>query len=138
MRYLAMLALVCSLIILGCKEPAPPGGTAKADEGGEVEMERVKAQAGVGKQGQVIGKKEGVLRTPVKALFTAKQKIAFMKVEHALNLYDAEHGYKPKTHEDFMSKIVEFNNIELPELPEGQTYIWDPEAGELLVEKPKS
>ncbi len=125
------------LMFVGCKPPEDPNAVANQDDG-PVEMERVKAEAGVGKQGQVIGDKEGFLRTPAKALFTAKQKIAFMSVEHALNLYKAEHDAVPKTHDEFMDKIVKFNNIQLPELPEGQKYIWDPEQGELMVEKPKS
>ena len=137
MRFLLSCLVVLLLFSTGCKEPegAP---VAEAEPQGEVEMERVKAEAGVGKQGQIIGDKQGFLRTPAKALFTAKQKIAFLKVEHALNLYDAEHGFKPKTEEEFMEKVIKFNNIELPVLPEGQIYVWDGEAGELLVEKPKS
>ena len=132
-----LLLLIAMLILTGCKPPKPPG-SAVAQEPGEVEMERVKAEAGVGKQGQIIGDKEGFLRTPAKALFTAKQKLAFLKVEHALNLYDGLNGHKPKTHEVFMKDVIEFNKIDLPELPEGQVYIWDPESAELLVEKPKS
>ena len=131
---IAVLGLV-TICFVGCKPPEDPNAVAEveADSG---ETERVKAEAGVGKQGQVIGNKEGFLRTPVKALFVAKQRVAFLKVEQALNLYNAEHGFKPKTHEEFMEKIIKPNNIELPELPEGQTYVWDPEAGELMVEKP--
>ena len=137
MRFLLSCLVVLLVFSTGCKEPegAP---VADAEPQGEVEMERVKAEAGVGKQGQIIGDKQGFLRTPAKALFTSKQKLAFMSIQHAVNLYDAEHGFKPKTHEEFMDKIIDFNGIELPELPEGQTYVWDGEAGELLVEKPKS
>lgn len=133
----------CSMFIVcfvglfsGCADPVAPAAENQTDDA-PVEMERVKAEAGVGKQGQVIGDKEGILRTPAKALFTAKQKIAFMKVEHALNLYEGLEGHKPKSHEEFMEKVIKFNNIELPELPEGQTYVWDPDESQLLVEKPK-
>ena len=135
LKSIAVLGLL-SISSLGCMPPEAPQADAEADK--PKEMERVKAEAGVGKEGQIIGDKEGFLRTPAKALFTAKQKLAFMQVQQALNLYDAEHGYKPKSHEEFMEKIIDFNNIPLPELPEGQTYIWDAEAGELMVEKPKN
>jgi hypothetical protein len=130
-----MLAVAFLTAVTGCKEPKPPE-SADADAV-PVELERVKAEAGVGKQGQIIGDKEGFLRTPVKAYFSARQQIQFLKVQQALNLYEAEHGFKPKSHEEFMSKIIEFNLIELPELPAGQSYIWDPERGELLVERPQ-
>lgn len=119
----------------GCKPPADPNAVAETEPTNQ-ESERVKAEAGVGKRGQVIGDKEGVLRTPFKALFMTEQRVVFMNIERALNLYNAEHGFKPKTHEEFMEKIIKFNKIMLPELPEGQTYIWDAEAGELMVEKP--
>ena len=142
MRFFNLLSiLVLPIFVLpGCKEPQPVGQVEDSapEDAGEVEMEQVKAEAGVGKQGQIIGDKEGFLRTPVKALFKVKQQAEFLKVEYALNLYEAEHGYKPKTEEEFMKKIVEFNNIKLPELPEGQKYVWDAEQGELMVERPKS
>lgn len=140
-KLLSLLLVASLLIFSGClAEPVPvtEEGGAAAGEAGPQEMEQVKAEAGVGKQGQIIGDKEGVLVTPVKALFKVKQQAAFLKVDYALKLYDAEHGYKPKTEEEFMAKIIEFNKIELPELPEGQKYFWDPEAGELMVERPRS
>ena len=37
-----------------------------------------------------------------------------------------------------MEKVIKANNIELPKLPDGQIYIWDPDAAELLVERPKT
>ena len=132
-----LIVLMFAGSMIGCQEPEAPV-TAEAQNDGPTEMERVKAEAGVGKEGQIIGDKEGFLRTPAKVLFSAKQKIAFLKVERAVNLYDGLEGHKPKTHEEFMEKVIKFNNIELPELPEGQIYIWDPEAGELLVERPKT
>ena len=130
-------SLVCATLILslGCKPPHDPNAAIKAE--GPVETELVKAEAGVGKEGQVIGDKEGFLRTPAKALFMTKQRIVFMAIDKALQLYETEHETHPKTQEEFMEKIVKFNKIKLPELPEGQKYGWDGEKGELLVEKPK-
>lgn len=134
LKSLFMIGLL-TICFCGCKPPEDPNAVAEAKEASG-ETERVKAEAGVGKQGQIIGNKDGFLRTPAKAFFSAKQKIAFLQVKQALQLYDAQHGFKPKTHDEFMDKIIKFNNIKLPELPEGQSYIWDPEAGELMVEKP--
>ena len=133
---ISIFALLLLCIATGCQEPEPPVSNVAND--GPPEIERVVAEAGVGKQGQVIGEKEGFLRTPAKALFSAKQKIAFMSVEHAVNLYEGLEGHKPKTHEEFMEKVVKFNNIQLPELPEGHIYVWDPDKGQLMVERPKA
>ena len=41
------------------------------------------------------------------------------------------------SHEEFMEKIVQANNIRLPELPEGHRYLYDPTTNELMVERPK-
>jgi hypothetical protein len=46
-------------------------------------------------------------------------------VTHALQLYNAEHGKYPKTHEEFMEKIIKANEIKLPELEPGYEYIYD-------------
>ncbi len=134
-----IVLLIVVIFSIGCKEPKSPDTSAvDGQQKGPVEMERVVAEVGVAKQGRVIGDKEGFLRTPVKALFTAKQKVAFeFKVKPAVNLYEAENGFKPKTHEEFMEKIIKFNEIEVPELPAGHSYVWDPKVGELMVDRPK-
>jgi hypothetical protein len=120
---------------IGCK---PPTEMSSGNEKETVEMERVTAEAGVGKQGQIIGDDEGFLLTPAKAFFKTKQRVVFeIQIPHALELYRAEHESLPKSHDEFMEKIVEFNNIKLPELPEGQVYVWDVERGELMVDRPK-
>jgi hypothetical protein len=46
-------------------------------------------------------------------------------------------GRGPKTHEEFMEKIIRANDIKLPELPSGHRYVYDPVQGELLVEQPR-
>jgi hypothetical protein len=55
-----------------------------------------------------------------------------------MQLYEATNGKKPTTHEEFMEQIIRANQIVLPELPAGQRYVYDPETGELMVEKPAS
>lgn len=137
MRSLLLLVVVAGLSLFGC---SPPHQTAEApaEPAAPVETETVAAEAGVGKEGQKLKGKEGVMITPIKALFNTKQRVAFeFKVEPALRLYEAEKGYRPKTHEEFMDKIIKFNQIELPELPAGHEYVYDPAKGELMVKRPK-
>lgn len=114
---------------------AQPQAAAPVEPAAE-EMERKKAQAGVGVQGQDIPQELGT--TAVKAYFMTKQRTVFdIQIPSALNLYKAERGYGPKSHDDFMEQIVRANQIQLPELPPGQRYLWDPEKQELFVEHPK-
>ncbi len=135
----ALSILVLAVVIFGCKPPYDArAGSAKTNEPKVVETERVTAEPGVGREGQTLKGKEGVLITPVKALFDTKQRVVFeMQIAPAMNLYKAEKGYPPKTEEEFMSQIIELNHIQLPELPAGQRYVYDPEKGELMVERPK-
>ena len=91
------------------------------------------AQPGVGKHSRnLIGK--GLLVTPVRTLFTAKEKAVFeIQIPHALQLHKALHGHAPKSHDEFMQTIIRENQIRLPELPAGQTYEFDPKQEKLIV-----
>jgi hypothetical protein len=117
-------------------EPAavvPPPAEPAADAAAE--MVREKAEVGVGEKGN--DQSEGLYSTPVKAYFRAKEQVAFnVQIPSNMNLYKAEHGHAPRTHEEFMEKIVKAGMIRLPELPAGHRYVYDPEKEELLVEHP--
>lgn len=107
------------------------------------ETELVKAEVGAGKKGH-YGENEGekatgLITVPVATLFRAQEMAAYdISVPHAMNLYKAEHdGKGPATHEDFMKDIIQFNQIKLPELPDGHKYVYDPATEQLMIEKPK-
>jgi len=105
--------------------PAPP-------------MERVAAKAGVGKKGQSLKNDTGITVEPVKQLIRFEQRAVFdIQIKQALDLYKASTGSHPKTHEEFMEKVINANGIKLPELPAGQKYVFDPEQAQLMVERPQ-
>ena len=60
--------------------------------------------------------------------FWAEHEMIRHSITHALNLFNATEGRYPKSHDEFMEKIVKFNQLTLPELPEGEEYIFDPNA----------
>ena len=91
-----------------------------------------KAQAGVTGKGNYG---PGAVTTPISVYFQAQERLIFLQVQQALNLYEGEHGSKPKTEDEFMKKVIEFNQIRLPQLPAGSKYKYDPQKGELLVER---
>ncbi len=98
---------------------------------------QVKAGVGSGKKGRSLDKHEGIIVTPAKTYFIAKEKIKFeIEIPKALQLFDALEGRAPNTHEEFMEKVIKAYNIELPELPEGHKYVYDPMTKTLMVEKP--
>ncbi len=91
-----------------------------------------KADVGVGAKGR--GYSQGLITTPVQVFFQARERIVFQNVTHALNLYKAMNG-PPKSHQEFMDKVIKENNIRLPELPEGDRYLYDPKTEQLMVEQ---
>ncbi|MEZ6135409.1 MAG: hypothetical protein R3C53_10915 [Pirellulaceae bacterium] len=142
MKSLADLTLALRLIVLGiflagccgCEMPAdnPPAATPP-----ESDTVAQKAQAGVGKQGQIVqdhSDAQKIISGPVNTLFQFKQKAVFdIQIPQALNLYKATNGNFPKSHDEFMTHIIEANRIQLPELPEGAVYRFNVELGELWV-----
>jgi hypothetical protein len=123
---------------------ARPGGSsappraAEASPPAEPATERVKAEKGVGAKGRSLDPYQGMVVTPAKAFFSAKERIAFeVQVPNALNLYKATEGQGPKSHEEFMEKIIQFNRIKLPQLPPDARYVYDVETEQLMVERTK-
>ena len=159
---IALLVVSC-LLLAGCDEPPPaatgssssstssappppPPGATDVDganvadhtvesSSNEVEYEREVAATGVGKKGRNYG--GGIISEPIRQRFRMEQKINFQNVKRAMDLYRAEHGFFPKTEEEFMKRIIKANDIALPELPDGERYVYEPKTGELMVERPK-
>ena len=81
----------------------------------------------------------GYLQTVLKGGIRAEQKLNLYTIDHAMNLYYGEHGHYPKSHEDFMRDIIEFNSIELEPLQEPYDYYYNAEDGQLYkVIKPEA
>ena len=59
--------------------------------------------------------------------------ISKLSIEKAIQLFQAEHGRFPKDHEEFMSQIIERNNINLPVLPGKRQYQYDVANHELKI-----
>jgi hypothetical protein len=94
-----------------------------------------KAAVGMGEKGRGYG--GDMITEPVKVLWNVKERLALMQVQQALDLYKAGEGHAPKSHQEFMDRIIKANDIKLPTLPPGQRYVYDPSKEELMVERPK-
>ncbi|MBB75056.1 MAG: hypothetical protein CMJ75_11150 [Planctomycetaceae bacterium] len=116
---------------------AVPGSVADSDVARSGATERVVAGVGVGHRSRVLDKRSGPVVEPLKSLVATKERLAFdVQLKHAMNLYRATHGRLPQSHDDFMTQIVALNKIKLPALPAGHKYLFDPQRGELMVERP--
>jgi hypothetical protein len=137
--YSAVL-FTAALVLSGCgmelpKESAPAKTEPANPAAPAAPPTAVKAEAGVGRKGRGYG--EGLVATPAAAYWAAKERIAFeIQIPHALQLYKATNGQGPKTHQEFMDKIIKTEQIKLPELPEGSQYQYFPDREELMVVRP--
>lgn len=110
--------------------PAAPGTPSAPPEN------LVRAQAGVGAKGRSLDQHEGLIVTPAKTLFAARERAVFdILIPQALQLFKATNGQGPASHDEFMQKIVAENNIQLPQLPQGHAYQYDPQTEQLMVRK---
>ena len=93
------------------------------------------AGVGVGKKGHYG--RLGISNYAVSMYFRAQEMISFDLIKHDMQLYEAMNGSAPKTHEEFMEKIIKANrSIQLPELKDGCRYEYNPETKELEVVYP--
>ena len=75
-----------------------------------------------------------IFSTNVASFYRMQERINLQMIEYNMKLYKAEHGNAPKTHEEFMSKII--GQIKLPELKEGCRYDYNPQTEELEIVHP--
>jgi hypothetical protein len=125
-----------SIPAVGCKPPPPPVVKAPPPPPQPIVMEQVKAEKGVGIKGRSLDGESGIIVTPVKALFGAKEEIAFVQFVSQYRIYNALNDDVPKDFDDLTAKVIEPYLIKLPLLPEGHKYVWNPETQELMVERP--
>ena len=128
------------------RQPAPPPPPPPPPPQENTVREAV--QPGVSGKGEGLG--PGPISTPISVYFRVPERLVFnVLIPQAMNMYKAEHERFPKTHEEFMQKIIADNGIALPELrsPE-ERYVYDPQkaarqsqydtdAPPLLIERPR-
>ncbi len=131
------MLLTALLISTGCQPPATPPAAGPADEPASPAIVAQQAVAGVGKQGQKLQQHsdaQKIITGPAHALLQFKQKAVLeIQIPQALQLFQASEGRFPKSHAEFMEKVVQPNKIQLPELPEGAVYHFNTEKNELWV-----
>lgn len=148
MRGFLTLALFAALLSAGCFQedalnnpsPGAPGVEGSEQTAAvvpeEPETETVKAEAGVTGKGD-YGR--GLYSTPLSAYWKMRERITYdFQVQSTLNLYKGTNGHAPQSHEEFMKEIIEKGQIQLPDLPQGHSYFYDPELEELRVRRPKA
>ncbi len=142
-HYLSVFALSMTCL-LGCENQPPSSNNSTVPNTAVApKFEAKPAEVGVGVQGQSLQNEKGIgkiIAQPAMTLFQTKQKVVFeIQIPQALELYRAGegNGEYPKSHAEFMSKIITANGIQLPKLPEGQVYRYRPDEEQKLWVEPK-
>ena len=118
------------------QQPAPPPEPARVPILGKTtqdirEVEKEKQAGGVVTQPRITSKDPITL--PGNAYVSIIGRSAMLNIEHTLDLYKAETGEYPKSHEEFMENIIKRYNIALPKLPSYQEYSYDVPSHKLLI-----
>jgi hypothetical protein len=92
-----------------------------------------RATSGVGVQGSGYG--GGIITEPVHEYFAVRDRITFdIQIPKQMQLWKAEHNNRnPKDFAEFKKEILDPCQVDLPDLPPGKRYLYDPKSGELLV-----
>lgn len=128
----ATVIAIVLLVLAGC-EPAPaptPGGGVLSRKTNKVEEFDPDA-------GKEVVSDDVVITDPLFAALQAagpiKQRIAGLAIDHAVNLFQATEGRYPRDFDEFMTRIIKENNMQLPALPKGLVYQYDVPNHKLVV-----
>lgn len=96
------------------------------------------AAVGAGAKGQYKNSNPvtDIVAVPISARFRAEERLTFeAQIPTSMQIYKAldPQGKGPKTHAEFMEKIIKQNQINLPQLPAGEEYQYDPATEQLMV-----
>jgi hypothetical protein len=75
----------------------------------------------------------GPIMLPNNAYFSIVGQATILNIQHALDLYQAEHGEYPKNLDEFMNEIIKPNGIVLPTLPYYQEWGYDAPTHQLVI-----
>jgi len=114
-------------------QPAGGAQPAQGQPSGQTEMMTLGADTGV--QGQGYG--GGLITEPVHQFFSMRNLITWDQIKHDMDIWQAIHNRWPKDAQEFQKEILEPAAIELPELPPGNRYVYNPKSGELMVARQK-
>jgi hypothetical protein len=70
---------------------------------------------------------------PLEVLKAVRIQIPTLAIEHALNLFNASEGFYPRSHDEFMTRIIKENNIRMPQLPPDLEYQYDLANHKLVI-----
>ena len=115
------------------KRPGSRIGAEKSSAAQRPGTVREKAAVGMGEKGRGYG--GDMITMPVKAMWTAKDKIVRDQIQQALDLYKATRD-APKSHEEFMDRIIKENNFNYPRCRQDTATFTTRHGGAIKIQRP--
>ncbi len=123
-----------SLILTGCMDQPQSSGPKRPPTTDVIN------EFDPGKGGEIVTPTANVtnpITGPLEILKLEQIKLPMLAIQHAVNLFNAEEGRYPESHDEFMTRIIKANNIHLPVLANGLEYQYDLANHTLLIIKPE-
>jgi hypothetical protein len=129
---MSRLNVVCvGFLLSGCIETSQPVAKKPADPPKPAEIGEFDPEAGK-EVVKLAPKVSNPISGSLEILKTVQVQLPTLQIEQALNIFNANEGRFPKSHDEFMTQVIAPNNIRLPVLPDGLQYQYDV-AGHRLV-----
>ncbi len=129
-----LLACVVGWMTGGCTNPEDALSRPKA---GPPEPARVEAPQGQPTEKITEDAGDGgiadIVIIPLKTYKKVRTNLNEIQITHQMKVFEAKSGRKPKDFAEYKKEILDPIRITLPELPDDDRYVFDPEVGELQV-----
>lgn len=140
MKAIFGMGMAVCVALTGCGNLFSPGeqtqpAVPNAPGSGQTPREDVRADKdSVGTKGDY---EAGIITTPISQYFRIQDRIKLRQIEHAVKLYHAQHGRYPKSFKEFEQEILIPGGIALPSILDEESYFFDSEKGQLMVNRPR-
>jgi hypothetical protein len=128
--FLTSLMMVTCGALAGCMDSTPSSGPKKlptTDKIGEFDPNAGK---------EIVtpdAKVTDPITGPLTILKSVRIQLPTLQIEHAINLFNASEGRYPKSHEEFMTRIIQENQLKLPQLTADLEYQYDVDNHRLVI-----
>ncbi len=138
--HLIVLGLIPLILLpmFGCEDEAPKPKRKLIIGQTTQEIRKVEPEVQKQQGAQIIEKPRIVAKDPIllqgNAYVSIVSRAAQLKIDHAIDLYKAGNDNKyPANYQEFMTNIIQANNISLPQLPHYQEYGYDENQHKLII-----
>lgn len=111
-------------------QPADSTPPAESSTAPPAQPDQTSAQSGDQSSGPAEEQSGGYLSSIAMAHRSIRTRVDDLAWKQAVSHYKAINGHTPRTHEEFMTGVIEGFDIPLPELEPDEKYVYEPDEGQ--------